>query len=130
MNTRKTTVRNTMTPAMILRSALGLVAAFALLQGGALAQGPIAPPVTPVSSLPPGLYVSVIDGAISLANRGGTTNFTAGQFGYTASVTQPPVLVPSNPALKFTPPPTFTTAAATPGSSSAPKSGSVDCEVR
>lgn len=79
-------------------------------------------------ALPPGLYVSVIDGAISLANRGGTTNFAAGQFGYTANIQAPPVIVPANPGLKFTPPPTFSQTSNKTSSSSAAKA--VDCEVR
>lgn len=110
---------------------LALVAA--LISNGALAQ------VTPLSSVPrpagaptlaPGLYVSVIDGQISLSNKGGTSNFSAGQFGYTASVTKPPVVVPPNPALKFTPPPAFSTPKPASGSGAAPKSNTVDCEVR
>lgn len=57
--------------------------------------------------LPPGLYVQVIDGLINLTNQGGSQNFSAGQFGFTGSFTQPPVIMPSNPGLQFTPPPTF-----------------------
>ena len=93
---------------------------------GAMAQ--ITPPGAP--GLPPGLYVSVLDGAISLANKGGIQNFAAGQFGYTANVTQPPVMVPKNPAIQFTPPPAFSNSNAPSANGSAPKSNSVDCEVR
>lgn len=88
---------------------------------------------TPPSGPPrlaPGLYVSVIDGAINLSNRGGTQNFSAGQFGYTANITQPPVVVPSNPGLKFTPPPTFSSTSGSSGSQASGKSNAVDCEVR
>ena len=92
-----------------------------------LAQAPSAPRPP---GLAPGLYVSVIDGAINLSNRGGTQNFSAGQFGYTASITQPPVIVPRNPGIQFTPPPSFSTSSSTSGSTSATKSGTVDCEVR
>jgi hypothetical protein len=81
--------------------------------------------------LPPGLYVSVIDGMISVSNRGGAANFAAGQFGFTASLVQPPVVVPANPGLKFTPPPAFNSSvSATTTNSSATKSNTVDCEVR
>ena len=80
--------------------------------------------------LPAGLYVHVIDGAISLSNGGGALNFSAGQFGYTANVTQHPVVVPANPGLKFTPPPTFSAPSGSPGATTAPKSNSVDCVVR
>jgi hypothetical protein len=83
----------------------------------------------PATGRPPGLYVQVIDGLIHLTNSGGAQQLTAGQFGYTASVQTPPVLVPSNPALQFTLPPVFSTPAG-PSSSTATKSNSVDCEVR
>ena len=91
---------------------------------------PGAPKLPAAGGLTPGLYVQVIDGAISLSNMGGVQNFGAGQFGYTASVSNPPVLVPSNPAIMFTPPPAFR-----PGSSINPPAGAtkpapVDCEVR
>lgn len=88
----------------------------------------VKPPATP--GLAPGLYVSVIDGAINLTNRGGTQNFSAGQFGYTANVTKPPVVVPANPGLKFTPPPTFTSTNSTNSSSNANRAAAIDCEVR
>src|SRR5262245_19722919 len=57
--------------------------------------------------LAPGLHVSVTDGVINLTNNGGTQNFAAGQFGYVPSVNQPPVIVPANPGVQFTPPPSF-----------------------
>jgi hypothetical protein len=78
----------------------------------------------------PGLYVQVIDGAIRLSNSGGSQNFSAGQFGYVPGIQQPPVVLPSNPGLKFTPPPTFSQPASPSGSNPAPKSNSVDCVVR
>lgn len=90
------------------------------------------PPPTPSAGLQaPGLYVQVIDGAINLSNAGGSTNFTAGQFGYTASIKQPPVILPVNPGLQFTPPPAFSAPIAngTPNSGGG-KSGAVDCIVR
>ncbi|MRW87600.1 iron dicitrate transport regulator FecR [Pseudoduganella sp. FT26W] len=90
---------------------------------------------TPVPTLPgtlaPGLYVQVIDGMINLANKGGNMNFSAGQFGFTPNFVQPPVTVPQNPGLKFTPPPVFNQSAnQTTASNTAPKSNTVDCEVR
>ncbi len=84
--------------------------------------------VTP--PLPPGLYVQVIDGLINVTNKGGSQNFAAGQFGFTPTPIQAPVVVPKNPGLQFTPPPAFSAPAPTAGTSSAPKSNSVDCEVR
>ena len=90
------------------------------------------PPPTPSAGLQaPGLYVQVIDGAINLSNAGGSTNFAAGQFGYTPNIEQPPVILPVNPGLQFTPPPAFSapTTSGTPNSGGS-KSGSVDCIVR
>lgn len=97
-----------------------------------VAQGPV-PPV-PGGGRAPGLYVQVLDGLITLTNPAGTSNFSAGQFGYTSSITSPPVIVPANPALKFTPPPVFSSSASGAGSSGSSagsnKSAAVDCEVR
>jgi hypothetical protein len=80
--------------------------------------------------LPPGLYVQVIDGLINVTNKGGTQNFAAGQFGYTAAPFQAPVVVPKNPGLQFTLPPAFSAPPPVSGTSTAPKSNAVDCEVR
>ena len=91
-----------------------------------LAQGPL--PGGP-SSMPPGLYVQVLDGLIHVTNPSGTSNFSAGQFGFTASPTQPPMIVPKNPGLQFTPPPQFNTSVG-PATSAPSKSNTVDCEVR
>lgn len=97
--------------------------------GVQVAQGvpAVRPPTTP--SLAPGLYVSVIDGLINLSNKGGTQNFSAGQFGYTASSIKPPVVVPSNPGIQFNPPPAFNSTP-TSRSGSSGKAAAVDCEVR
>ena len=84
-------------------------------------------PGSPSGSLAPGLYVHVIDGVINLGNKGGSTNFTAGQFGYTPSFIKPPIVVPSNPGIKFTPPPAFSSTA---GSNNTNRPAAVDCEVR
>lgn len=83
------------------------------------------------TGLAPGLYVHVIDGLIQLSNRGGVQQFAAGQFGFTGSVVQPPVIVPNNPGIQFNPPPGFsstTTGISSKGSESDKKP--VDCEVR
>jgi hypothetical protein len=83
-------------------------------------------------ALAPGLYVHVIDGLINLSNKGGSQQFSAGQFGFTPSVLRPPVIVPTNPGLKFTPPPvfSFSTPGGTSGSGGGSKAPAVDCEVR
>jgi hypothetical protein len=92
-----------------------------------LAQNTVAPNA---AGLNPGLYVQVLDGAIHVSNGGGTQNFTAGQFGYTPSFQQPPVILPANPGLQFTPPPSFSSTTGAAGGSSAAKPGDVDCQVR
>ena len=97
--------------------------------------GPAAPGVAPslptaASTRAPGLYVQVLDGMIFLSNAGGTQNFAAGQFGYVPSVTVPPVVVPQNPGMQFTPPPVFSSSTGPAGSATPAKSNNVDCEVR
>jgi hypothetical protein len=94
----------------------------------------IAPPPAPTTpnsgGLAPGLYVQVIDGQINLSNPSGTQNFAAGQFGFTASIKQPPVILPANPGMQFTPPPAFSASTASAQGTVDAKSGSVDCVVR
>lgn len=82
------------------------------------------------AGLNPGLYVQVLDGMINVSNSGGTQNFTAGQFGFTPGFQQPPVILPTNPGMQFTPPPSFSSSAGSAGGSSASKPGDVDCIVR
>jgi hypothetical protein len=82
------------------------------------------------AGLNPGLYVQVLDGAIHLTNGGGTQNFAAGQFGYTPSFQQPPVILPANPGMQFTPPPSFSPMTSSQSGTSAAKPGNVDCQVR
>jgi hypothetical protein len=86
----------------------------------------------PSVGMKPGLYVQVLDGMIHLTNSSGTQNFTAGQFGFAPTLHQPPVLVPANPGMQFTPPPSFTPSMApsTSSASNGAKSAAVDCEVR
>jgi hypothetical protein len=78
----------------------------------------------------PGLYVQVLDGMINVSNGGGTQNFTAGQFGFTPSFQQPPVILPTNPGLQFTPPPSFSSTTGSQGGTVGNKPGDVDCQVR
>ena len=92
-----------------------------------LAQNTVAPNS---AGLNPGLYVQVLDGAINVSNGGGTQNFTAGQFGFTPSFHQPPVILPTNPGMQFTPPPSFVSTTGSAGGSGAAKPGDVDCMVR
>ena len=79
----------------------------------------------------PGLYVQVLDGLIHVTNPAGAQNFSAGQFGFTPNFRQPPVPLPVNPGIPFTPPPVFSSSS--PGPSSAAggsKPATVDCVVR
>lgn len=80
----------------------------------------------------PGLYVQVLDGMIHLTNPAGSQNFQGGQFGYSASLTLPPVILPNNPGMQFTPPPVFNSSIAPQGSGNAAagNGNEVDCEVR
>ncbi len=82
------------------------------------------------SGLSPGLHVFVIDGAIMLKNSGGSTNFTAGQFGFTPNFQTPPQTVPNNPALKFTLPTAFSLPTVSTTTTGLSKPQTVDCEVR
>lgn len=87
-------------------------------------------PTVPTPNLAPGLYVHVIDGLISVSNKAGTANFAPGQFGYTPSAFQAPVVLPNNPGLAFSPPVSFNAPLPASTASSASKSTTVDCEVR
>ncbi|NHZ62667.1 FecR family protein [Massilia genomosp. 1] len=91
----------------------------------------VPPKGAPSTGQPPGLYLSVLDGAIIVSNKGGSSNFSAGQFGFTPSLTVTPVLVPVSPAIRFSPPPSFSVSQA-PGANGASKGATqgVDCEVR
>ncbi len=89
------------------------------------------PPAPVGGGLAPGLYVHVIDGIIHLTNQGGAQTFTAGQFGYTGSSLKPPVIVPNNPGLQFSPPPSFSQIqGSNSGPSGSQKGSAVDCVVR
>jgi len=111
-----------------MKNPLFLLTLVSALTAPAWAQGPV-PPTSP-GVLPPGLYVQVVDGLISVTNRAGVTNFTAGQFGYTPSPTQPPAVVPKNPGLQFALPPSFVAPPPGGSSSGATKSNEVMCIVR
>lgn len=113
-------------------SLFALLAALAPMHASAqiaLPSRPVLPTAT--LSLPPGLYVQVIDGLINVSNKGGSSSFAAGQFGYTPSPIQPPIIVPKNPGLLFTLPAAFSALSANMATTSGtPKSNTVDCEVR
>jgi hypothetical protein len=97
-------------------------------QGKLPAPGAVAPQLP---QLPPGLHLSVSDGAIIVTNNGGSLGFQAGQFGYVPNVNQPPVIVPSNPNIQFVPPPSFDAGTGGPVASNGPGQGqATDCIVR
>jgi hypothetical protein len=106
----------------------------ALASTGALAQLSLPATSTPraPAAPPPGLYVAVLDGAINLSNKGGTTTFAAGQFGYlpsSAGVSGPPALLPRAPSVQFTPPAAFMGPSAS-GGTTPTKAAAIDCVVR
>jgi hypothetical protein len=84
--------------------------------------------VGPGAKLSPGLYVQVLDGVINLTNKGGSQNFSAGQFGFTPNFNQPPVVLPANPGIQFTPPPAFS-APPQAGAMGVGKSGGLECTI-
>jgi hypothetical protein len=90
----------------------------------------IVPVVPTLGAKAPGLYVTVLDGIIHLSNSGGSSSFAAGQFGYTASFRQAPVVLPNNPGIQFTPPPQFSQNSGVSSTTGPARSNSVDCEVR
>lgn len=106
-------------------SCLALLAA--LVSSSALAQ--LAPP-PPSAARAPGLYVQVLDGLIHVTNPSGTSSFSAGQFGFTPSLRQPPALIPKNPAIPFTPPPAFQINTSPGSNTSGSNKAAIDCEVR
>ncbi|MCC2970567.1 FecR domain-containing protein [Massilia sp. IC2-476] len=86
-------------------------------------------------ALPPGLHLSVTDGAIIVTNNGGALGFQAGQFGYVPNANQAPVIVPPNTNLQFVPPPSFDAGAGGPLAGNGPAAGQgqgqgADCIVR
>ena len=93
--------------------------------------GPAVPKTPAPVALPPGLYVHVIDGMIHVTNPMGAQNFAPGQFGFTPNYQQPPVLVPPNPGILFTPPPAFSAPpSSSDGAAGVIKSAAIDCVVR
>jgi len=93
----------------------------------------LVPPMTPTplpSGQQPGLYIQVLDGLVSVSNQGGAKVFSAGQFGFTPNFAVPPIILPQNPGLKFSPPPAFNATQPSAMNNGPAKSNAVDCEVR
>lgn len=97
--------------------------------GQAALPAPGRPPAGQAGGLAPGLHVFVVDGLIQLSNSGGSQAFSAGQFGFVRNNITPPIVVPNNPGLKFTPPPVFSLNQNSRNGNTA-KPATVDCEVR
>lgn len=90
---------------------------------------PFSAPLPPMRV--PGLYVQVLDGQINVTNRGGTQDLITGQFGFTASNTTPPLVVPNDPGILFTLPVSFSQPdGATGATSKGSVPAAVDCQVR
>jgi hypothetical protein len=89
-------------------------------------------PAARAPDLAPGLHVAVLDGMIVVTNAGGALDFPAGQFGHVPNVNVPPIVVPQNPGLQFTPPPAFGSGVGGPLASQGPaaQQNGVDCIVR
>ena len=83
----------------------------------------------PEAGLKPGLHIQVIDGLINVTNKGGSQNFAAGQFGFTPNFNQPPIVVPPNPGVQFTPPPAFSAPPLQGGAMGVGKSGGLECTI-
>ncbi|MGK5044999.1 FecR family protein [Janthinobacterium sp. GB4P2] len=97
----------------------------------ALGSLPGTPTARAASAIVPGLYVQVLDGLIQVSNPAGAQNFAPGQFGFTPNFKQPPVLLPANPGIKFTPPPVFSASPSSSGSAAGgSKPAAIDCVVR
>lgn len=89
-----------------------------------------AKPLSGEENLKPGLYVRVLDGLIQVTNNGGAQAFSAGQFGFVGSNVTPPIVVPANPGMTFTPPPTFSSLDVKGKETVLDTSAKIDCEVR
>jgi hypothetical protein len=69
-----------------------------------------------------------LDGLINVQNGGGSQNFAAGQFGFTPNFQVPPIILPVNPGMQFSPPPNFSAGNPPNGNTSPPDNA--NCIVR
>ncbi|MFM0645976.1 FecR domain-containing protein [Paraburkholderia bryophila] len=78
-----------------------------------------------------GLYVDVSQGAVMVANSGGQQVFQVGQFGYVASSTTPPIVLPPSQGVPVTMPLSISkNAPAAAGGATGTAAGGVDCVVQ
>jgi len=82
----------------------------------------------PCVGLEPAVYVSVSDGEVIASNRGGSTNYLAGQFGLIDSPERRPRFLTTDPGLQFTPPASFVQSLT--GGSAVNAGRSLECVVR
>jgi len=80
------------------------------------------------AGLEPAVYVSVSDGEVIAANRGGSANYLAGQFGLIDSAERRPRFLSTDPGLQFTPPASFVQSLT--GGSAVNAGRSLECVVR
>lgn len=101
--------------------------------------GAVASAAGAAAALPPGLHVTVTEGAIVVSNGGGAQGVAAGQFGFVPGANLAPVLVPPNPGVQFAPPPAFGSSSPAPiplggavaaAASTQPQPQGADCIVR
>lgn len=81
-------------------------------------------------SLPNGLYFFVAEGAINVTNQAGIQPLSAGQYGYVQDVQSKPQILPGNPGLNFSLPPTVSSDSGSHKKSEGGDSKQVDCVVR
>lgn len=58
-------------------------------------------------SIPNGLYLYVVQGVINVSNNAGSQNISAGQYVYVQNINAKPTILPANPGINFTLPPTI-----------------------
>ncbi len=60
-----------------------------------------------LAGLPPGAYVTVIDGNVIFSSPGGQILLGPGNTGFIPGLNLPPTLLPQNPGIILNPPPNF-----------------------
>lgn len=81
-------------------------------------------------NLPNGLYFYVAEGTIAVTNKVGALNISAGQFAYAKSPDEKPVILPRDPGLKLSIPPSVAPSSSSQGQSGDGGDKKVDCTVR
>lgn len=79
---------------------------------------------------PNGLHVDVADGAIVVTSPAGAAEFRVGQFGYVASPSTPPVVVPAQQGARITLPPQATSQQSQAGGGGVGKASDNECAIK